>query len=55
MIRRGIKTAQSSVNLVRFGLFIVLLGRIPTGSTFSAPDSHEPYRPHHFLPLSPTS
>jgi hypothetical protein len=28
--------AQSLVNLVRFGLFAALLGRIPTGSSFSA-------------------
>jgi len=29
--------AKSSVNSGRFGLFVDLLGRIPTGSTISAP------------------
>lgn len=32
------KVAQSSIN---FGLSVVLLGRIPTGSTFSAPNCQE--------------
>ena len=46
--------AQSKVKLGRFGLFIVLLGRSSTGSSFSAPSSHDPYHLHHFLPLCTT-
>jgi len=48
------KTAQSKVKLGRFGLFVVLLGRFPTGSSFSAPSSHGPYYSHHFVPLCTT-
>ena len=33
---------QSSVKVGRFGLFVVLLGRISTGSSFSALASHCP-------------
>ena len=47
------KAAKDSVNTGRFGLFIVLLGRIPTGSTFSAPRSHQATELttfNHFVP-----
>jgi hypothetical protein len=47
--------AQSSVNVGRFGLFGVLLGRLPTGSSFSAPDFHGPNCLYHFEPLCTTS
>ena len=30
---------QNRVNFGRFGLFVVLLGRFPTGSSLSAPNS----------------
>jgi hypothetical protein len=50
-----VKTAQSAVKLGRFGLFVLLLGRISTGSSISAPESHEPDFYYHFEPLSPTS
>ena len=44
---------QSTVKVGRFRLFIVLLGRIPTGSTFSAPRSHQATELttfYHFVP-----
>jgi hypothetical protein len=44
------KTTQSPLNLVRFGLFALLLGRISTGSSFSA--SRPPNQT--FLPLFTT-
>jgi len=46
---------QSSVKVGRFGLFIVLMGRFSTGSSFSAPASHGLYCIYHFGPLSTTS
>jgi len=46
---------QSVFNLVRLELFFVLLGRFPTGSSLSAPDSHEPYLFYHSVPLCTTS
>jgi len=52
---KEVKNAQSSFKLGSFGLSIVLLGRSSTGSSISAPVSHEPYCRHHNLPLSPTS
>jgi hypothetical protein len=45
--------AQSLVNLVRFGLFAVLLGRISTGSSFLASRptiSNCLTTPYHFVP-----
>jgi hypothetical protein len=48
-------TTQNRVNFGRFGLFLVLLGRFPTGSSLSAPNSHGPYCSHHFVPLLSTS
>jgi len=47
------KAAKNSVKCGRFGLLIVLLGRIPTGSTFSAPRSHQATELttfYHFVP-----
>jgi hypothetical protein len=47
------KTAKNSVTSERFWLFTVLLGRIPTGSTFSAPRSHQATELttfYHFVP-----
>jgi len=47
------KAAKSSVKIGRSGLFVVLLGRIPTGSTFSAPRSHQATELatfYHFVP-----
>jgi hypothetical protein len=47
------KAAKNSVKTGRFGLFVVLLGRIPTGSTFSAPRSHKATELttfYHFVP-----
>jgi len=43
-----VNTAQNAINLGWFGLFIVLSGRFPTGSSFSAPESHGPYYAYHF-------
>jgi hypothetical protein len=37
---REVKAAQSMVKLGWIGLFVVLLGRFPTGSSFSASRSH---------------
>ncbi len=37
---REVKAAQSMVKLGWFGLFVVLLGRFPTGSSLSASRSH---------------
>jgi len=51
---REVKAAQSSVKLGRIGLFIVLLGRFSTGSSFSAPDCHDIHRLDHFKPLCTT-
>jgi hypothetical protein len=50
-----VKATQSMVKLGRFGLFIVLLGRFSTGSSFSASRSHDLDRVNHSVPLSPTS
>ena len=47
------KAAKSSVKTGRFGLFVNLLGRIPTGSTISAPRSHQATELttfYHFVP-----
>ena len=51
---REVKAAQSAMNLGWFELFIVLSGRNSTGSSFSAPDSHEPFLIYHFTPLCTT-
>ena len=53
-VAKEVKIAQSKVELGRFGLFIVLLGRSSTGSSFSAPRSHGPYCSIHFVPLCTT-
>jgi hypothetical protein len=47
--------AQNAVKLERFGLFIVLLGRFSTGSSFFSSGSHRPYCLDHSVPLSTTS
>jgi len=52
---REVKTAQNLVKLGWFGLFVVLLGRISTGSSFSASRSHSSKLSDHFLPLCTTS
>jgi len=52
---REVKAAQSDVKLGWFGLFVVLLGRFPTGSSLSASRSHDLNRVRHSVPLSPTS
>ena len=47
------KAAKSSVKTGRIGLFNELLGRIPTGSTFSAPRFHRATKLttfYHFVP-----
>jgi hypothetical protein len=47
------KAAKDSVKTARFELFIDLLGRIPTGSTVSAPCTHnatELTTFYHFVP-----
>jgi len=47
------KAAKNSVTSERFWLFTVILGRIPTGSTFSAPRSHQATELttfYHFVP-----
>ena len=47
------KAAKSSVKTGRFGLFVDLLGRIPTGSTISAPRYHQATELttfYHFVP-----
>jgi hypothetical protein len=47
------KAAKNSVKFERFGLLVDLLGRIPTGSTVSAPRSHQATDPatfYHFVP-----
>ena len=47
------KAAKSSVKTGRSGLSNELLGRIPTGSTFSAPRSHQATELttfYHFVP-----
>jgi len=51
---KQVKMVPSKVKLGCFGLSIVLLGRSSTGSSFSAPRSHEPYLSRHFLPLCTT-
>jgi hypothetical protein len=46
-----VKAAQNMVKVGRFGLFVVLLGRISTGSSISAPNSHRLYATfYHFVP-----
>jgi len=50
---REVKIVQSSVKIGRFGLSVVLLGRFPTGSSFSARASHFPAAlttSYHFVP-----
>ena len=49
------KTLQTSVIAGQFGLFVVLLGRSSTGSSFSAPVSHDLHCLYHFVPLCTTS
>jgi hypothetical protein len=47
------KAAKSSAKTSWIGLFDELLGRIPTGSTFSAPRSHRTTKLttfYHFVP-----
>src|SRR5205807_9163889 len=52
---REVKATQSSVNPGRFGLFSVLLGRFSTGSSLSAPASHQLNGSDHSVPLLSTS
>ncbi len=52
---KELKTAQNRVELGWIGLFVVLLGRLFTGSSLSASGSHRTNYLDHFLPLSPTS
>jgi hypothetical protein len=50
---KGVKAAQSELKVRRFGLFVVLLGRISTGSSISAPtstDSTDLATFYHFVP-----
>jgi len=49
------KTAQKLVKLDWFGRLVVLSGRFPTGSSFSAFRSHELDCAYHSLPLCTTS
>jgi hypothetical protein len=46
---------QSAIKLWWFGLFVVLLGRFPTGSSLSVSRSHELNYADHFVPLCSTS
>jgi len=50
-----VKAAQSMVNLGRFGLFVVLLGRLPTGSSLFDSRSHDLNCLDHSVPLCTTS
>jgi len=52
---REVKAAQSNVKLGWFGLFAVLLGRFPTGSSLSASRSHDLNYVDHSVPLCTTS
>jgi len=54
-VRGEVKAARSWAKFGRFGLFSVLLGRLPTGSTFSAPNFHRHLCLDHFKPLCTTS
>jgi hypothetical protein len=44
---REVKNEQNAIDLGWFGLFIVLSGRFPTGSSLSAPESHCPNDAYH--------
>jgi hypothetical protein len=50
-----VKATRSKVKLRWFGLFVVLLGRLTTGASFSASRYHNIEQLDHSVPLCTTS